>query len=169
MRLHATLVLFTFLACSKEPAVPPANPTPPAALAAPDDDCTWQTPLVPGIPGSPGNLIKSPRNPNGDSELADLMRKCVEDLRNARSLIDAGEPVPAMFSKHRKMRCAWPTKPDQRNQDFDTRAQGYLAAVRAFDADPSRANYNRIVDGCIHCHSNSCGGPLDFIDSMKWQ
>lgn len=181
MRLIPLLVLFVAAACSGKPvetATPPGNdlaPATPAAGApatdpkAEDHDCNLSTPLVPGIPGSPGHLIKSARNPNGDSELAVLMRQFVDDLREARSLMAAGEPLKKLYPVHRKMRCAWPTKPDERNANFDNRAQGYLASVRAFDAEPGKASYNAILDGCINCHSQSCGGPLDFIDSMKWQ
>ena len=102
----------------------------PAAAATDDADCNLSTPLQPGIPGSPGNLIKSPRNPNGDSELAVLMRQFVDDLREVRMLAEAGQPLRKLLPVHRRMRCAWPTKPDERNERFDTLAQGYLAAVR---------------------------------------
>lgn len=138
------------------------NPT------AEDADCNLSTPLVPGIPGSPGHLIKSARNPNGDSELAVLMRRFVDDLREVRPLVEAGAKPKPLFPVHRKMRCAWPTKPDERNANFDARAVGYLAAVRAFDDKPGKATYNAIIDGCVHCHGQSCGGPLEFIDSMRW-
>ena len=140
-----------------------------AETGKPEDDCTLATKLVPGIPGSPGHLIKSTRNPNGDSELAVLMRQFVDDLREARMLLEARQPVKKLHDTHRKMRCAWPTRPADRNERFDSLAQGYLAAVRAFDAAPQQANYNAIIAGCIACHSTSCGGPLDFIDGMKWQ
>ncbi len=173
VRLHLSVlpVLALLAACSGESA---AAPIPNAAVAQPaaaadDADCNFATPLVPGVPGSPGNLIVSPRNPNGDSELAHLMRVFVDDLNDARAKLEAGQPVAKMYDRHRKMRCAWPTKPEERNERFDTLAKGYLGAVRAFDASPSQANYNAIISGCIACHSNACGGPLDFIDGMKWQ
>lgn len=146
-----------------------ARVAPAGVVPAADADCNLSTPLVPGIPGSPGNLIKSARNPNGDSELAVLMRQFVDDLREVQPLLEAGQPVKKLFPTHRRMRCAWPTRPEERNQDYDTRAQGYLAAVRAFDDQPGKATYNAIIAGCIHCHAQSCGGPLDFIDGMKWQ
>ena len=145
-----------------------SNPAPVTPVAD-DVDCNLSTPLVPGVPGSPGHLIQSARNPNGDSELSVLMRSFVDDLRNARTLAEAGEKIPAMYPRHRKMRCAWPTKPDERNERFDLRAQGYLGAVRAFDLEPKKSTYNSIIDGCVNCHAQSCGGPLDFIDSMRWQ
>lgn len=155
--------LLAIAACSGKPDTTRQSPV------AEDADCNLSTPLVPGIPGSPGHLIKSARNPNGDSELAVLMRQFVDDLRDAQALLMGGQPVKKLFPTHRKMRCAWPTKPEERSPRFDSLAQGYLAMVRAFDDAPGKATYNGIVQGCINCHSQSCGGPLDFIDGMKWQ
>ncbi|MFN7590029.1 MAG: hypothetical protein ACK5UQ_16225 [Planctomycetota bacterium] len=148
----------------------PANATTsPAAMLAADADCNLATPLVPGIPGSPGNLVKSQRNPNGDSELSVLMRQFVDDLREVRPMLEAGQKVKALLPVHRKMRCAWPTKPEERNQQFDLRAQAYLGAVAAFDQTPGKDTYNAIIAGCIACHSVSCGGPLEFIGEMRWE
>ena len=166
------VVCFAAAACSK-PSEAGANPpaaAPAAAAAAYDDsDCNFETKLEPGVPGSPGHLIKSERNPNGDSELSALMRRFVDDLREVRTLLEAGETVPKLWPVHRRMRCAWPTKPEERDQAYDQRAQGYLQAVRAFDEGPGKGTYNGMIAGCISCHSVSCGGPLDFIDGMKWQ
>lgn len=134
-----------------------------------DRDCNLHTPLRPGVPGSPGNLIVSSRNPNGDSELSVLMRRFVDDLRDARPRLEKGEPVSALFAVHRTMRCAWPTKPDERNERFDAMAIAYLHLVRAYDAAPGKDTYNGIIAGCIACHSQSCGGPIDFIDGMIWR
>ncbi|MBL9075853.1 MAG: hypothetical protein JNL08_00030 [Planctomycetes bacterium] len=179
MRLPTLAILFAFAACSTEPSPQPATaPTTADAAAAKaeaaqpvpsDADCNLNTPLVPGIPGSPGHLIVSSRNPNGDSELSVLMRVFVDDLNEVRAAVLAHQPPKKLFPTHRKMRCAWPTKPSERNADFDARAQAYLANVAAFDHDPGQATYNAIINGCIACHSQSCGGPLDFIDGMKWQ
>lgn len=174
-RLLPWILLPLLAACMPEPAPSSAGPAPAiggaaAGPALPDDrDCNLSTVLDPDKPGSPGHLIVSPRNPNGDSELATLMRRFVDDLRDVRTLVEAGQPVKPLFPVHRTMRCAWPTRPEDRNEKFDERAQGYLAAVFAFDQKPGKDAYNAMIAGCIACHSQSCGGPLDFIDSMKWQ
>ena len=162
MRLLFASLLFLFPGCMRDPVA-----AAPAPLAA--DDCTLATPLVPGIPGSPGHLIPSSRNPNGDSELAVLMRRFVDDLRDARPLLESKQPVPKLLPAHRRMRCSWPTRPEERNQKYDTLAVAYLATVKAYDDAPGQATYNGIIAGCIACHSQSCGGPIDFIDTMKWQ
>ena len=121
------------------------------------------------VPGSPGNLIDSERNPNGESELAHLMRVFVDNLRDARLLVEAGEKAEPMFPVHRKMRCAWPTNPSERDAAYDGRAQGYLTVVSAFDAAPSRQGFNAIIDSCVACHQVSCSGVIEFIDSLRWQ
>jgi hypothetical protein len=156
-------------------ATPAPTPSAPATAASgagalPDDaDCNLATPLVAGIPGSPGHLIPSPRNPNGDSEMAVLMRKFVDDLRDARTLVEAGQPTTKLYPTHRKMRCAWLTKPEERTASFDAMAVGYLTAVRAFDDAPAKASFNRVLDSCVACHSATCGGVIEFIDSLRWQ
>lgn len=152
------------------------KPTPAAAPAvtdagAPVDDCTLETKLVPGVPGSPGHLIPSELNPNGASELATLMRTFVADLKDARVKLeaDAGTTLAARLPVHRKMRCAWPTAESDRNPAFDGLAMSYLHAVKRFDAKPSRETYEGLLDGCKACHEVSCGGPLELIEGLRWK
>lgn len=134
-----------------------------------DSDCNLQTVLDPNKPGSPGNLIPSSRNPNGDSELAVLMRTFVDGLRDARLLVQGKQAVKPLFPVHRNMRCAWPTVPSDRDEGYDARAQSYLATVRAFDAAPSKETYNTVVNSCVACHQVSCGGVIEFIQTLRWE
>ena len=134
-----------------------------------DSDCNLQTVLDPTKPGSPGNLIKSPRNPNGDSELAVLMRVFVDDLREARLQVQGGEALKLLFPVHRSMRCAWPTKPSDRDEGYDARSQAYLGVVSAFDAAPSKDTYNGSIKRCVACHQVSCAGVIEFIESLRWE
>lgn len=146
--------------------------TPPAVVDAgpPPDDCTLATVLQPGLPGSPGHLIPSELNPNGASELATLMRTFVADWKDARVKLEADAGVlAARLPVHRKMRCAWPTAADDRNPTFDGLAVHYLLKVKAFDAQPSRATYEGVLDGCKACHEVSCGGPLELIEGLRWK
>lgn len=131
--------------------------------------CDLSTPLASGIPGSPGHLIASARNPNGASELSMLMRAFVDDMNDVRTRLEAGKGVKKLYDGHRKIRCAWHTKPEERNEAFDQRALAYLAAVQAFDANPNQGTYNAIVANCISCHSQSCGGPIEYIGGLTWQ
>lgn len=157
------------LGCAKEPAATVAAPAAPKApLQTVEPDCTLQTPLVEGIPGSPGHLIPSQRNPNGDSELAALMRKMQGDLEKARELVLKNEVPQPMLSRHRRIRCSWPTVATDRDAAFDGFAVGYLDAVKAFDAAPDKkAAFGAMVAACRACHERACPGPIAAIDQLK--
>ncbi|MFO0595787.1 MAG: hypothetical protein U0228_10795 [Myxococcaceae bacterium] len=167
MRPHLFIAGAALLVACTKPSPPPPPPPPPAPVV---DDCTFETKLVPGVPGSPGHLIPSERNPNGASELATLMRRFVDDWRVAKTTLetDGGVVAPA-FPVHRKIRCSWPTDPGDRNAQFDGLAQGYLAAVKKFDAAPSRETREGVLDGCKACHEVTCGGPLEVIEGLRWK
>ena len=158
------------LGCARSTADSPSEP-PPAqtAAAAPRDDCTLETPLVPGVPGSPGNLLPSDINPNGASELAALMRTMQRDLSQAGEAIRRGEAPPPMFERHRKLRCSWPTDPAERNATFDAMAQSYLAQVKSLEARPVdlRDAHQRVVSACIACHETACTGPIPAIEALR--
>lgn len=169
-------------ACAAEETTDPQQTNEPAPQAAgagnpeggasdpyDDSDCNLQTVLDPNKPGAPGHLIESPRNPNGDSELAVLMRKFVEQLKENRLRVKGGESVEKLWPSHRTMRCAWPTNPKERNEGYDGRAQSYLATVRAFDEAPSKETYNAVVNACIQCHQINCGGVIGFIETLRWE
>lgn len=133
-------------------------------------ECTLETPLIPGVPGSPGHLLPSDRNPNGDSELSTLMRRMQADLTTARDNILQGRKVAKMWSRYRKIRCAWPTEPADRNQQFDASARAYLDAIADLEtAAPPRAikAYDRVLNACRSCHEQSCSGALVAIEALR--
>lgn len=139
----------------------------PSAPTDTEPPCTITTPLKPGVPGSPGHLIASPINPNGDSELSHLMRQMTADLRAARDALRGGAaPEPAWAANHRRIRCAWPTDPGVRTGHYDALAGTYLAAVRAYERDPAPARYEAVVRACATCHEHTCDGPLMVIESL---
>ena len=155
-----------------KPATPAAVDAPalkakPAQVSPPK--CTLQTPLKPGVPGSPGNLIPSERNPNGDSELAVLMRKMVSDLQVVRQALVNGAKPEAMPIGHERMLCAWPTDLDNRNEVFGAMAQQYLNAYKRLEEAKSDigAQYEAVVGSCVTCHENSCRGPIPMIETLR--
>ena len=65
--------------------------------------------LEPGVPGSPGKLIPSRINPNGQSELAHAMRVMLAELNQNRDNLNEGKNAkPVDIVIHGKIRCAWP-------------------------------------------------------------
>lgn len=127
------------------------------------------------MPGSPGHLIPSTRNPNGQSELAALMRSMEAALKAARpQLAEPGTsrpPIGPFLPQFRRIRCSWPTNPADRDAEFDALAQGYLSAVSLLDAAPDRASaakaYDGVLAGCRSCHERTCGGALAAINALR--
>jgi hypothetical protein len=176
--LLLNLVVPLLAACSRSAPQQPVGAAPPSAASsttAPLEippsaaDCTLATRLVPGIPGSPGHLIPSPRNPNGQSELSAHMRLMQSDLAAARSAILGGTAVAPMLARHRKIRCAWPTRPADRDEALDASARHYLDAVAALDgAAPSQraAAFTSVLGACRACHEHTCSGAIVAIDAL---
>lgn len=168
MRRAARALPLMLLSCACARPLPAASVAP-ASPAPVDDECTLATRLVPGVPGSPGHLIDSDINPNGASELATLMRAMVADLEAGRAAVEVGVAPLPLWSRHRKMRCAWPTDVADRTDAFDAMAVAYLSRVRALDARPDdvRGAFNAVVDGCLACHQHVCTGPMERIEALK--
>lgn len=181
---HHALVPFLailLLASACKDGAPPAPPqphVPPATAAAPHAEavtggpgCTLETPLVPGAPGSPGHLIKTATNPNGQSELAILMRSMQDHMKAVRASIEAGAPLPEYPAEHARMRCAWPTTPSDRDAAFEGFSINYLAQLEALhdgsSSVPLKDRYNHVVTACRSCHENSCPGPIVAIDKLR--
>lgn len=166
------MLLLLPLGCTQAPTTGPgkgASAAPPPVAETIDwTDCTWSTPLVPGVPGSPGHLIPSSRNPNGQSELAVLMRSLQADLGAVRAALLHGAPPPVFLrSRHRKIRCSWPTHPADRNAQFDRDAQAYLAALEALDHHKSRHAFDQVLNACRACHEQSCSGAIVAIEALR--
>jgi len=173
----ALLILMIGCKSSTSPrATPPsaakkviAGTPPTAAISA--STCTIDTVLEPGIPGSPGHLIASTINPNGDSQLAVLMRNMRDDLRVARTQLLQGGAPDGLLKEHSQMRCVWPTDPGVRNTKYDDMASTYLYAVddleRAKTVEDRKMAYGRVLNGCVSCHQNTCPGPIASIVALE--
>lgn len=159
------------LACqqTRAPQPPPVREARAPLDAGAAADCTMDTPLVPGVPGSPGHLLPSDLNPNGASELAALMRTMQADLTAARPVLLDGGAIAPLLPRYRKMRCAWPTDPVDRNALFDGLAQAYLINVENLDRRTPDAltAFDNVLGACHTCHDNSCPGPLVVIDKLR--
>lgn len=141
-----------------------------AAASGQSEECTLQTPLSPGVPGSPGHLIPSTRNPNGQSELAALMRTMEAALKDARPLVAQGQKVGPFAPRFRKIRCSWPTNLGDRDAQFDAFAVAYLSAVAKLDQSSgadSAAAFDGVLSACRSCHERACSGAIVAINALR--
>ena len=128
-------------------------------------ECNYTTPLQPGIPGSPNNLIMLENRPSGVSELAALMREMLDVMKEARGQLKSKTPVTAL-KNYERMKCAWPTDMSNRTAQYDALADLTIDAIHRFNERPSEDSYNTIVATCISCHQQRCPGPMAAIQPL---
>ena len=132
--------------------------------------CGEKPVLLPGVPGSPGNLIESRINPNGQSELAHTMRLMQKELIANKNRLVAGKPGAKLsIESHGKIRCTWPTVESMRGGAYDPMARQYLQVIENYNNGPLDGEaHNRVVDACITCHQQTCDGPTMAIDAARF-
>jgi len=109
-------------------------------------------------------------NPNGETELALLMRKMDADLKAFRTEMKNGQIAEITFD-HSTINTAEPTKKDLRdNADFTAYANSYLMGIenlKSASKDSVASKYNQLVAKCIQCHNTFCTGPITRIKKLK--
>ena len=108
-------------------------------------------------------------NPNGDSELALLMREMADWTDSCKAAITSGREVPAAPANLKTLHTAKRTDPNIDEKIFSSMASLYQSRVTDFQTatDANRAQlFNAMVQGCISCHENFCHGPLVRINKM---
>lgn len=112
---------------------------------------------------------KKPLNPNGDSELALLMRSMFDDGMRMKAQIQRGEK-PDVAVAFEKIHTAKPTEEGKTDSDeYQTFALSYVQAVKALkEAQPGEAGtyYTGMVNACMNCHKAVCPGPVVRIKKM---
>lgn len=108
-----------------------------------------------------------PINPNGDSELALLMRDMFEDGERIKAQVENGE-MPTGLKDFAAIHAAVPTDSTVRGPVFTAFAEAYLESVRQMEAADSSSvfRFNRMVDQCMNCHSEFCPGPKKRISKL---
>lgn len=116
------------------------------------------------------NQAKStPLNPNGDSELALLMRQMADETEEMKKYVDTGR-IPLMKLSHSGILSATATEPDKiAIPEYKNFAKSYLNTLDALkDSNKTniKENYNNMVGMCMTCHRSVCPGPMVRIEKM---
>lgn len=111
----------------------------------------------------------APLNPNGDSELAVLMREMYEDgLKMKAQVKYGGMPTPGI--DHTKMITAEATEPEKvATEEYKGFTDAYLNVVHSMkkiDRSASEEVFTNMVDMCKSCHQSICPGPIVKIDKL---
>ena len=119
--------------------------------------------------GKNAKECNQPLNPNGDSELALLMRKMLVQLEKENAFIlnqkVAGE-YPIEFEKIFTSKAS---SQNAKGDDFNEFASLYIMSLKHYyEADSlNRVNaFNNTVNSCISCHQSECPGPIKKIEKF---
>lgn len=108
-------------------------------------------------------------NPNGDSELAILMRDMFEEGMLVRQSVINGED-PEMKLVYHHINTATPTVAGKNaTTEYQLFAKAYEASIERFknaSGTDRPAAYQNMVDNCMNCHSKMCRGPMEKISKM---
>ena len=110
-------------------------------------------------------------NPNGDSELALLMRAMYDDgMKNKQLLLDGKQPE--VMVKYKQILTAKPTESMKVDAaTFTPHALAYEMAMDsliASDASNRVAAYQLMVNACMNCHQSMCPGPKVKIRHLSF-
>lgn len=109
-------------------------------------------------------------NPNGDSELAILMRNMADEAERIKAYVENGE-TPEIEVDYQQILSATATEPHKKaTPEYKAFAEAHIQSMQLLeDADTSRmlTLYDNMVDNCINCHKALCPGPLVRIKKLK--
>lgn len=119
--------------------------------------------------GVDGCELKKPINPNGESELALLMRDMASDAERMKEQIKKGEK-PEVLKRFETIHSAVATEPDEvKNEKFKAFANAYLASIKSLKTattEESKLIFNGLVETCMNCHTVFCPGPKMRIKKL---
>jgi hypothetical protein len=112
---------------------------------------------------------KKPLNPNGDSELAIVMRTMMESGKTMKQEIETGKPISKYPQEIKTITTAKPTEGmiEDRNV-FNGLANYYVATLDSvyLPATDTKKQFNHMVKSCVDCHQNYCQGPIPAIKQL---
>lgn len=116
------------------------------------------------------NQVQQPINPNGDSELALLMRDMFDEAQLIKEQIAKGEPIEIKLD-HEKILTAHATEPEKAaSPEYKAFADLYLKSIKnlqSAETDKLSSKYNNMVVNCMSCHKAMCPGPIVKIKKLQ--
>lgn len=110
-------------------------------------------------------------NPNGDSELAVLMRKMVKSLEENRVLLLENKDIAHFpFEVNELLTAASTAGSINDRAAYESFTYNFIDSVNVFytsEANKIR-HFNGTVQACISCHETFCMGPIPVMERLKF-
>ncbi|PWJ38007.1 hypothetical protein [Sediminitomix flava] len=116
------------------------------------------------------NQTQQSINPNGDSELALLMRAMFDEAELVKKQITNGEPIKISL-KHDEILTAEATQAEKvASMDYKAYANVHLQNIKKLkssEPDQLIGVYDNLIKNCISCHQALCPGPIVKIKKLQ--
>lgn len=129
-------------------------------------------PTMGDIPRNASETIQpTALNPNGDSELALLMRQMTDFMRQSLDSLQKESPVPKVPENLQHLTTADATEGMiQDRNHFNGFASMWLSKAKtlytAQSLSTQREAYQSLQQSCLSCHSQYCQGPIPMIQGL---
>lgn len=113
--------------------------------------------------------IQKNLNPNGDSELALLMRSMQADLEELKRAIKSGEKMELTFDVNQILTAKATVAEDVDTPHYRALGRAFIAAYKAYENAPyseRKTSYEVMVSACMACHEQTCPGPMRRIKNL---
>jgi len=112
---------------------------------------------------------KTPLNPNGDSELAIVMRTMMESGKTMKAEVESNKTISKYPEEIKEVTTAKPTDGMIKDRNvFNGLANFYLATLDSMyiPAIDTKKQFNHVVKSCVDCHESYCHGPIPAIKKL---
>ncbi len=110
-------------------------------------------------------------NPNGDSELALLMRQLYLDADSIKQLVVNGEGTISneFIAELEQVHSAIPTDKTVKTPEFKAFNELLINQAKALQENTENKvnNFNQLVNRCLDCHKSFCPGPMVKIKKLR--
>jgi len=132
---------------------------------------TWGTITLLACSGQKVSKATDTVNPNGDSELAILMREMFDDGMEMKKAIEKGK-LPESHINVEELFTAEGTEPEKvASEQYKAYSRVYEASFNALQAaeteEEAQTAYTSLVNTCVTCHKAMCPGPITRIKKME--
>ena len=108
-------------------------------------------------------------NPNGDSELALLMRDMYFDAERMKEQIAMGKTLSSDID-YKAVLTAHATEPDKAaSETYKVYGKAYIKLMEELEnaSDDNKPDlYNNLISTCVNCHQELCPGPVKKIKKL---
>jgi hypothetical protein len=116
---------------------------------------------------------KAVSNPNGDSELALLMRAMTVYMEQSKDSLEQGKGIPGCPEEFKRLTEATETEGMIKDRNhFNAYAEQWLSDLDQVCQSKGKGQlqaYERLRTSCLNCHQSYCQGPIPKIQRLTVQ